>query len=249
MDISVVILLICCGIFVGVINTFAGAAAVITISLFSMLGLELDIANGTNRVAVLFQTVTMSVVFMRQGMLDWKLGLKLSIPTVIGAIAGSTFITHIQTTIFAWMLIVVLVGLMLMLIFDPTRALHSESKHLRIKPLHYIILFLIGLYGGAFHIGVGYMFLAVLIMGLGYNLMQANALKGFIVLCYTIFSLVVFAMNGDVNWSFGVTHGVGNLIGAFVAARYAKYLPVTLLRWALMIFIGLTIIYLVYEKI
>lgn len=249
MDASTIILLVACGIFVGVINTYAGAAAVITITMFSLMGLDLGVANGSNRVAVMFQTITMSVLFLRQGLLDWRLGLKLSIPTVAGAICGSEFITRVNTTVFAYMLIAVLLLLLLMLIFDPTRALNEYSVYKKPRPLHYAILFCIGIYGGAFHIGVGYLFLALLIMGMGYNLIQANALKGFIVLCYTIFALSVFAMNGQVNWGYGVVHGIGNFIGAAVATTYAKRMPLGVLRWGLIIFITLTILYLIYDKL
>lgn len=249
MDVSTIALLVGAGIVVGVINTFAGAAAVITISLFSFMGLPIMAANATNRVAVVFQTVTMSAVFLHQRMLDWKLGLRLAIPTVVGAVLGSEIITRVDTTIFVWMLAVVLLLLLAMLIFNPSRALHADSNSVKPRVIHYVLLFGVGLYGGAFHIGVGYLFLAILIMGMGYNLMQANALKGFIVLCYTIFSLTVFAINGDVNWHYGLVHGTGNLIGAYFATRYARYLPIPILRWGLIVFIGLTIIYLLLFKL
>lgn len=249
MDLGTIILLVGSGIVVGVINTFAGAAAVITISLYSLLGLPIGVANATNRISVIFQTVTMSVGFMSQGMLDWKLGLRLAIPTIIGAVIGTEFVSRISSVLFVWLLTVVLVMLFVMLVFDPTKALKGRDTVGRPTWVHYMILVAIGFYGGAFHVGVGYLFLALLIMGMGYNLLQANALKGFIVLGYTVFSLALFAMNGEVQWGYGLIHGSGNIIGAYFATRYSRYIPVAVLRYALMVFIGLTIIYLMIEKI
>ncbi|MEG2478793.1 MAG: sulfite exporter TauE/SafE family protein, partial [Mucinivorans sp.] len=67
MDTTIVILLVCSGLLVGVINTFAGAAAAITMALFTALGLPINVANGTNRIPVLAQTLVMSIGFARQG--------------------------------------------------------------------------------------------------------------------------------------------------------------------------------------
>lgn len=249
MDVGTIALLVGSGMVVGVINTFAGAAAVITISLFSLLGLPLPVANATNRIPVIFQTVTMSVGFLRQGLLDYRLALKLSIPTVVGAVVGSELVSRIDTSLFVWLLVVVLVLLLAMLVTDPTKALKGGAHTTQPSWLHYLLLVGIGFYGGAFHVGVGYLFLSLLIMGMGYDLLSANAIKGAIVLIYTLFSLTVFAINGEINWQFGLVHGIGNLIGAYFATRYARYIPIKVLRYALMIFIGATIVYLLIEKI
>ncbi|MEG0656125.1 MAG: sulfite exporter TauE/SafE family protein [Mucinivorans sp.] len=249
MDIVTIITLVISGIVVGVINTFAGAAAVITISLFSFLGLPLSVANATNRIPVIFQTVTMTFGFMRQGLIDFSLALKFAIPTVIGAVLGSEFVSRINNTFFVLILVGVLALLFAMLLFDPSKALKGRDNASSPRLIHYVLLLGIGFYGGAFHIGVGYLFLSLFIMGLGYNLLQANAMKGFVVLIYTIFSLVVFALNGEVNWAFGLVHGVGNIIGAYFATRYASHIPMPVLRYGLLVFIGLMIGYLLLENL
>lgn len=249
MEIGTIGLLVGSGVLVGVINTFAGAAAVLTITLFSILGLPLSVANATNRIPVIFQTVTMSIGFFRQGLLDFRLGLKLSIPTVVGAILGSELVSRLDALLFVWLLVGVLFMLFVVLVLDPTKALKGRAAIDKPRAIHYILLVGVGFYGGAFHIGVGYLFLALLIMGMGYNLLVANALKGFVVLVYTVFSLVVFALNGEVNWAYGLVHGVGNVIGAYFATKYATYIPVGVLRYALLVFIGLTIVYLFIEKL
>lgn len=249
MDFWVVVVLVLVGIVVGVINTFAGAGATISIALYSLLGMDLGVANGTNRISVVFQGVAMSGEFYRQKRLDVKLGLKLSIPTVIGAIVGSEVVGYLSNALFAIFLAVVLLLILLMLLFDPTKALVGRGEVSRPTWAHYVVLLFVGFYGGSFHLGVGYLFLTFFIMGLGYDLLSANALKGFVVLIYTLFSLVIFAINGDVEWSYGLVHGVGNLIGAYFAAHYARFIPLGALRYALIVFVLLTISYIFIFKI
>ncbi len=242
-------LIILTGVIVGVINTFAGAGASITIALFSMLGMPLPIANATNRISVLFQTVTMSVGFHRQGLLDWRLGLRLSVPTIIGSIIGSQVASSINSTLFAVLLCIVLSLMLIMLIYDPTKAINGKLIRVAPKHYHYLLLLGIGFYGGAFHIGIGYLFLMLFIMGLGYDLLSANALKGFVVLLYTIFAIAVFAYNNQINWSYGLIHSIGNIIGAYFATKYSKFIPIKVLRYFLMVFIFLTTTYIILYKL
>lgn len=243
MDISIIILLISTGIFVGIVNTFAGGAAAVTIAVFTALGLPINIANGTNRIPVLFQCLTMSLTFGKQGVLDYRTGLKLSIPTVVGAIIGAQFASYISNSVLTILLATILLLLLLMLSLNPKKLMQSSALAPRnIKWQDYVWFLLIGLYGGCFHIGVGYFVLAVVIMGMGYNLLEANALKGFIVLMYIPFSLTIFIINGQVDILYGVIHGVGNVIGAFFAARYAKHIGMKFIRWFLICFIIITIL-------
>jgi uncharacterized membrane protein YfcA len=40
----------------------------------------------------------------------------------------------------------------------------------------------------------------------------------------TPFSLAVFIINGQIDYLFGIPHGVGNIIGSFLASHYASHL-------------------------
>lgn len=233
----------CAGILVGVINTFAGGGAALTIAVFTALGMPVNIANGTNRIPVLFQCLTMSATFHKQGYLDYKTGLKLSIPTVVGAIVGAQFASVVSNSLLTILLAIILIILLIVLLFNPEKAMRTSALAPRQpRATDFFLFLLIGLYGGCFHIGVGYFILAVVIMGMGYNLLEANALKGFIVLMYIPFSLTIFFIHGQVEVMYGVVHGIGNIIGSYVAARYARFFGMKFLRLFLITFIVITIL-------
>ena len=80
------ILLIISGIMVGFINTLAGGGTIISISLFMFLGLPPVVANGTNRIPIIFQTLTAVFLYQKKKLIDWNKGIKLSIPIVLGNI-------------------------------------------------------------------------------------------------------------------------------------------------------------------
>jgi uncharacterized membrane protein YfcA len=101
----------------------------------------------------------------------------------------------------------------------------------RIGVLHWVVFFLIGVYGGYIYVGSGYLVLLAALGMLGQDMVGANVMKNFVLLLAIPFSLAVFIVNGDVNWTYGVIHGVGNMAGAFLASRYAIGWGMKFLRW------------------
>lgn len=227
------IFLVVSGILVGIINTLAGGGAIITMTLFTVLGLPIGVANGTNRIAVILQNFTATVTFIRKRMLDITSGLKLAIPAVIGNIAGSLVATKISDTIFTICMTVVLSAVLLYMIFDRSHNHpHIHGGHpLVIRWWHYIWFLLLGFYGGYIYIGLGYVILAVTIWSMKLDIITANVIKGFIIFLATPFSLIVFIMNDQMDYAFGLWHGLGNIIGAAFASHFAINWGVKFVRW------------------
>jgi len=243
MDISfeVVSLLIISGLIVGFINTLAGGATVISITFFLLAGLPPAVANGTNRIPIVMQNLAASFNFKRQELLDVRLGLRLSVPMVIGSVTGALAAGQISDTAFRWTLAIVLFMVLWFMMFSPVKYLKGEKIERKIDWKFYLIFLFIGFYAGFIYVGLGYLLLAAAIAGLRYDIVRANALKGFIALVTTPFSLIIFMLDGNINYSYGLIHSVGNIIGAYIASKYASGFGVSFLKWFLICFILLTI--------
>ena len=230
---AIEIILILSGVLVGVINTLAGGGAIITMTLFTVLGLPIGVANGTNRIAVILQNFTSSVAFIRKRMLDIKSGVKLALPAVVGNIVGSLVATHISDTIFTICMAIVLTVVLVYMIFDNShRHPHIHGgRPLETKFYHYIWFLLLGFYGGYIYIGLGYVILAVTIWSMKLDIITANVIKGFIIFLATPFSLIIFMMNGQVDYAYGLWHGLGNILGAMLASHFAMTWGVKFVRW------------------
>src|SRR5574344_941351 len=85
---EMIAILIVVGTLVGFINTIAGMATALTYGLFMLMGLPINVANGTCRLGVLAQFSVNSFIFKKSGHLDTKLGVKIGIPVGIGSLAG-----------------------------------------------------------------------------------------------------------------------------------------------------------------
>lgn len=92
-------------------------------------------------------------------------------------------------------------------------------------------LLIAGFYAGFVQAGVGFLLLAVLAGGLAMNLVRANATKVFIVLFTAVPALAIFAWKGQVRWVPGLTMALGNMTGAWIAARLAVKKGAGWTRW------------------
>lgn len=219
-EISELVLL---GIFVGFVNTLSGSGSLLTLPFLISLGLPANVANGTNRIALLLQNIVGVGSFKKQKVFEFKEAVWLTIPAIIGAIIGASIAVKISDALMEKIIAGILVFMFLLLIFKPKMWLREQAKDLKTKPniVQIIVLFFIGIYGGFIQAGVGLFLLAGLVLSAGFNLVKANAIKGFIILAYTIFALSIFIYNDSVDYKIGLILAAGNMLGAFIASKFA----------------------------
>lgn len=237
-----IITLIIAGLLVGFINTLAGGGSIISLSVLMMLGLPAPIANGTNRIAIIIQTLTATTSFKQQKVLETKKAIYLSIPAILGSLIGAWFAVDIREDIFEKAIGVVMLIMLVFILYKPQKYIYGREDISK-KPLNwktYIVFFFIGIYGGFLHMGVGYFLLAGIVGMAGFDLVKANAIKVFVVLAYAPFTLFIFLWYDQVNWKYGLILAIGAVIGALVASRLAVTRGVNFVKWVIVIVILLT---------
>jgi len=237
--------LILSGIVVAFINTFAGGASAISISLFMVMGMSPFQANVINRVPVFFQTIASSYLFWKKGLLDIRRGLIIGIPTVIGCLIGANVSVAVNKQVFDLCLGLILL-VMLFFIFYKPEAWLKGNERLQEKRMDwkiFIAFLFTGFYAGFLHVGVGYFLLAGLVLLMGYDLLKGNAQKNFLVLLYSPFAIGFFIFNGDLTMkmaTYGLIHAIGNVIGAVLATHFGMKWGNNFIRWLMFVVIVLT---------
>lgn len=237
-----IISLIVAGLLVGFINTLAGGGSIVSLSVLMMLGLPAPIANGTNRIAIVIQTLTATTSFRQQKVLETRKAIYLAIPAVIGSVIGARFAVDINEDVFEKAIGVIMLIMLVFILYKPQKFIYGRS-HISDKPIKwytYVAFFFIGIYGGFIHMGVGYFLLAGIVGLAGFDLVKANAIKVFVVLAYAPFTLVVFLWYNQVNWTYGLILAIGAVVGAFIASRLAVSKGVNFVKWVIVVIILIT---------
>ena len=217
------VLIFLAGIVAAFINVNAGGGSLLTLPALIFLGLPPVVANGTNRIAILVGAISATRNFKNKGVFDWKFGLGLAVPALIGTTIGSSIAVTIPDKMFNAILSCVMILVVIAIIVNPQKRMKGAIEALTRtrKIVAGIVFFFVGFYGGFIQAGVGFLIMATLALITGLSLVRINALKVFVVLIYTIFSLVVFVLNGKVNLPMGLALSAGHAIGAHLGASFA----------------------------
>lgn len=245
-------LLVAGGVLTGLINSLAGNGSAISLSLMMFIGLPPSWANATNRIGVVFQTITAVLSLPRTDRVK-ELGRRagiLLIPSMLGAAIGAWLADETPDTWMKYVIGVVMVGLLFTLLFKPSQWKKEDGQERTDRKWGLVLYFFaIGLYGGYIQMGIGIMMLAVLVLYTGYGLVEANIIKLIIAFALTIPAFLVFLMSGKMQWPIGITLGLGQMVGAWVGTKYLlthprasvtiRYLLVVILLYAILRIFGL----------
>ena len=113
------ILIFVSGILSGFLNTVAGGGSLLVLPLLVFSGLDMGVANATNRVAILLQSVTASRSFIREGALDVRQILPIALPAVLGSLAGTFVAIQLDEKMLRGLIALVISVMALLLVFRP----------------------------------------------------------------------------------------------------------------------------------
>lgn len=223
MDIWLIIIALIVGLVTGAINTLAGGGSLVTLPLLIFMGLPPTVANGTNRVSIVAHTLVATVAMRKKISYGWRKVMWLLVPSIAGAITGAVVAVELDEDLVHTIIGIAMLVMLVPILSNSKKWLRDEGEipELGNKFMLIIIFYIIGFYGGFLQAGVGLFLLIALVLIANHPVVQANALKNLIVLCYSIPALAIFAWNGQVHWGFGGLMAVGQAVGAYFGARYA----------------------------
>lgn len=211
------------GLIAGFINVVAGGGSLLTLPILIFMGLPPAMANGTNRVGIFLQNLFAVGGFKSKGVSAFPFAIWLSISALLGAIIGAKIAVDISGELFNRILAIVMLMVIGITVFNPlkkkdvTGELMSKGR----QTASIIAFFFVGVYGGFIQAGVGFIIMATLTLINQLSLVKTNSIKVFVALIYTIFALVVFAWEGQVDWVLGFTLAAGTAIGGWTASRWS----------------------------
>ncbi len=246
----------------GAVNSLAGGGTLLTFptlvaALAPLVGEKeaFVIANMTSTVALVPGSLAGAWGYRRELMPVRSWLVVLGPPSLIGGLCGSLLVARLDPAYFAalvpWLtlLAAVIFFLQPMLVrkTEEVVALHARPRpHLAAVC---VFQFFVGVYGGYFGAGIGILMLAAFgLMGL-LDVHKMNALKTVLAAVINGVSVVVFIADGRIHWTFAGAMAVSAIVGGYLAARGARYLPRFLIRWTV-IAAGLSIsAYLFWKRV
>ena len=109
-----IIVLVVIGFITGAINTIAGGGSLLSLPILIFLGLPPNVANGTNRVGILFQSISTTAGFKSKGISEFPFSIYISVSAIIGSVIGAQIAVDIKGETFNKLLAIIMVLVVMM---------------------------------------------------------------------------------------------------------------------------------------
>lgn len=207
------------GVFAGWLNVLAGGGSLLTVPVMLFMGMPGPVANGTNRIAIIAQNISAVTAFFRRGFSDLKLSLSLAAAAIPGAMTGALVGVQLSGEWFDRVLAMVMLSVMVIMALPKKEQIDVGRPNTKRLVLGHICMVGVGFWGGFIQIGVGFLIMPVLHRVMGLDLVRVNMHKVFVVLCYSIVALSIFASQVEILWIAGICLALGNAIGGWIGAN------------------------------
>ena len=216
-------LLLLAGLGLGFANTLASSGSAISLPILLGLRMAPELANGTNRVAVLAGAVVATTSFARAGRIQWPVVAPLMASAAAGALLGVWISEALSSPRMHLAIIAAECVALALLLIRPSRWVQPSYFAPRIGPLQVLLVFLIGIWIGFIVLDGGTYLLVLLVLSVRFDLLGANAAKAAIMTGTAAVTLPVLALGHHVDWGAAGVMSVGAVVGGFIAARVALF--------------------------
>ncbi len=241
MTIKYALVLMLVGGIAGVLNAVAGGGSFISFPTLIFLGMPPVEANATNTVALWFGLVSSGRSYRRHLAGPRILLIPWAIASAAGGAAGALLLLHTPQHTFLhlipWLL---LLATTLFAFGDKLRSrAAARSEGIRTGAAEVavtaFILFLVGVYGGYFGAGIGFMQMAVFaVLGMN-NIHAMNATRLLLALLINLMAVIIFITSRAVYWPQEIVMMIAAICGGWIGAHYAQKLEPRHMRRAVIV--------------
>jgi len=218
-SIDIIILLFSVSLIAGVIDTIAGGGGLLTIPTLLYIGISPSIALATNKLQGTIGTLTSSLYFIKNKLIDINEIKWMIMLSFIGSAIGTLVIIEIDSSFLKQIIPFLLIIIGIYFLLSPKIGDIDKVKRISIITYSFTFAFIIGFYDGFFGPATGSFFVISIVFFLGSNLSKATAQAKILNFVSNISSLIFFILYGEIYWLIGLIMSLGQIIGALIGSR------------------------------
>ena len=218
------VIFLCIGGFLAAfVDSIAGGGGLISMPVLMAIGVPVHLAIGTNKFAASAGCISSSYRYAKSGKINNNLLKKLVPFTIIGSVLGVRCVLSISEEILN-VLVVAMILIVAIYTFISKNLGQEDNfeavnkKNLRLGMLMALIM---GFYDGFFGPGTGTFLTFGFIKIYGYDFLHASANTKILNLTSNITSLLLFMINGQVDYKIAIVFALVMIMGAYVGAKVA----------------------------
>lgn len=218
-DFEILVMLFMVAAIAGWVDVIAGGGGLITIPALMLVGVPPAAALATNKLQGSAGTLSSSLYFIRQGVVDLHAIRYLILATFIGSLMGAYLLLRIDASQLMVYLPVLLIAIALYFLLSPSISDVDSAPKLGTIAFALLLCPLLGFYDGFFGPGTGSFMLLAFVSVAGYRVSKATAHTKVLNFTSNIASLLYFVLFGEIYWIIGGVMIAGQLLGSIVGSR------------------------------
>ena len=218
-----VVLLVCFGVFcASFMDAIGGGGGIISLPTYLLAGLPMHFALGTNKLSSCIGTVASTVRYIKNGYVDWFLG----IPSIALALAGAHLGTRLHLAMdeqylkLLLLFVLPVIAVILLRKKDLPETRQPLNKWLR-GAIVWSASLVFGTYDGFYGPGTGTFAIIAFSSVLHFDLRTASGNAKMLNLASNYASLATYIMAGNVPFALAVPCAVCNILGNVLGSHFA----------------------------
>ncbi|MCK4823257.1 sulfite exporter TauE/SafE family protein, partial [bacterium] len=179
--------------------------------------------------------------FNKKGMINYRVGLTICIPALLGSFLGASLVLQINVVILKYVIAIITMVILFFTLLKPEIGI-EKTKHV-IKKHEYLIgaalSFFLGIYAGFYGAGTGTFVSYILILLFGQTFLESAATRKTVTLLPSLLATTIFAFAGVIIYSLGIALFMGNFIGSYIGVHYSDRIGNV---WIKRLFFGIVLI-------
>lgn len=222
LEFSLIVILFLFGFLAAFIDSVVGGGGLISLPALMFTGLNPTAAVATNKLAGTMGSLTSTISFYRSGKMDFKTIAKLFPFVFIASMIGAYTVHLMDPNILKPLMLIMLAAVGVYTIVKKDWGSISTYRKLTTRKFigFFLLVFAIGFYDGFLGPGTG-SFLIFAFLMIGFDFLKAAGNAKFLNFASNIGALLMFVILGQINFSYGLIMGVGQIIGAIFGTRFA----------------------------
>jgi uncharacterized membrane protein YfcA len=231
LHLSQVIYLFLAAVTAGALNAIAGGGTFISFPILVFTGVAPVQANATNTVALWPGLAASSAAYLKRLNVPQRLLVPLVVTSILGGLAGAVLLLKTPQHTFMHLIPWLLLGGTLLFTFGNrlaamvgTSSWRGDLEHMPWQVIGAASVFelLVGIYGGYFGAGIGFMVLGMLAVIGMHDVHAINALRTLIAAVTNASAVMTFILARAVFWPQCLVMIAGALVGGWFGAHYAQ---------------------------
>lgn len=238
------VLIFLAGLWAGTINTIVGSGSLVTFPVLVALGYSPVNSIISNAMGLIAGGFSGAYGYRREAVSAKRTLVKLLPASLVGGLLGAFLLLNLPESVFGYVAPVLIVVAILLVVFQPRLSAWAKARqsleHItpeqadlqKIPMVLYILVFLIGVYGGYFTAAQGVLLMGVLGVFFHGTLQQSNAIKVVLSLVVNLVAAAAYLLFAfeRIDWLVVLLIAIGSTLGGFLGAGIGRRMKPIVLR-------------------